>query len=196
MSEAAAVGTFWFAWAVISGILFFEVLVNNPHSSIASWFRRGAGDRFSKGLEDALDSMLDRRVAEWRDDLRAFRDVDKLRAQRNDLQDQVDVLSKKMAVARDDIERERQEIEFDLGLEKRRQAQDHDFAQEELGGQRKSLEAEKDLAVRSARIEAREEALKVAAEQNTEFLDRQEKMIETLVAALPKAEILAKLTSG
>lgn len=161
---------------------------------IRGWFRRGSGDRYAKGLEDALDSMLDRKVAEWRDDLQAFKDVDTLRAQRNKLVDQVDSLAVEIEKARKDVEREREEIEFDLGLEKRRQEQDHSFAQEELENQRKSFEAEKDLAVRGARIEAREEALKVAAEQNTEFLDRQEEMIKTLVKALPKAEILAKLS--
>ena len=161
--------------------------------NLRSWFRRGAGDRLSKGLEDALDSMLDRKVAEWRDDLQAFKDVDSLRAERDRLQDQVDDLDDTMQEAKDALAREREEIEFKLGLEKRRRDQEHEFAEAGLERQRTELESEKLLAVRAAKIEAREEALEVAAKQNQDFLGRQEKLIETLTDALPKAKILAKL---
>ena len=161
--------------------------------SFRSWFRRGAGDRLSRGLEDALDLMLDRKVAEWRDDLQAFKDVDSLRAERDKLQKQVTELGSQMADARDEIDRERDEIEFNLGLEKRRQQQDADFAHEGLEHQRLQLDSEKEVAVRLARLEAREEALKETAEQQQMFLDKQAELIETLTDALPKAEILARL---
>ena len=161
--------------------------------SLRPWFRRGTGDRYAKGLEDAMDSMLDRKVAEWRDDLQAFKDVDSLRAERDSLVEQVDALAETMESARQDVEYERHEIEFKLGLEKRRQEQDAEFAQESLDHQRGQLDSEKEVAVRLARVEAREEALKETAEQQQMFLDKQAELIETLTDALPKAEILARL---
>ena len=164
--------------------------------SIREWFRRGSSKRFADTLESTLDSLLDAKAKEWQSELQGFRDLDTLRAEKRRLEDQVASLTEETATARREIERERKEIEFELGLEKQRRDQEHGFAKDKLTQAGARLEAEKAVAIREARVKAREEALEVVGEQNRAFLDKQAELIETLTDALPKAEILAKIGNG
>ena len=52
--------------------------------------------------------------------------------------------------------------------------------------------ADVDLAVKAAKLEAKTEATEEARKMMNEFQDRQEKMIDSLLKALPSAEILMK----
>lgn len=186
ITVGAGAAVILFAWLV-------SYLLANGLPDIRKWFRRGPGDQFASALESTLDGWLDSKAAEWRADLQGFKDLDALRAEKARLEDRVAELGDEMTTARRDIAREREEVEFQLGLEQRRSEQDQKFAGEELTVAREQLEAEKLVAVREAKVEAREEALTVGAALQTEALGRQEKLIETLTEALPKAELLAKV---
>lgn len=164
--------------------------------SIRQWFRRGSSKRFSDALESTLDSILDAKAQEWQSELQGFRDLDAVRAEKRRLEDQVATLTQDMDTARREIAREREEIEFELGLEKQRRDQEHEFATGRLSQATVRLEAEKAVAIREASVQAREEALEVVGEQNKAFLEKQAELIETLTDALPKAEILAKIGNG
>ncbi len=177
----------------VAMVLYLTWLLGIFDWSPRKWFRRGPGDQFVASLESVLDSLLDAKAREWKEELKGFRDLDTLRAEKRALQDRVDGLTVEMDKARRTIDREREEIEFQLGLEKQRRDQEHEFATSKLDHTRLQLEAEKGVAIREAQVMARTEALKVAAEQQGAFLARQEKLIETLTDALPKAEILAKI---
>ena len=164
--------------------------------SIRQWFRRGSTKRYADALEETLDGLLDRKVEEWREELQGFRDMDSLRASKRRLEDQVASLTEDMDSARRDIHRERKEMEFDLGLEKQRRDQEQEFAEQRLTEAEARLGAEKDVAIREASVQAREEALTDGSAQSKLFLDKQAELIETLTDALPKAEILARIGNG
>ena len=190
-------------WAILGLTVFISVLlwIMSPAGrfdgwSIRQWFRRGSSKRFSDALESTLDSILDAKAKEWQSELQGLCDLDEVRAEKRRLEDQVATLTQDMDTARREIERERKEIEFDLGLEKQRREQEHEFATTKLDQAEKRLEAEKAVAIREASVKAREEALQVVGEQNRAFLEKQAELIETLTDALPKAEILARIGNG
>lgn len=93
----------------------------------------------------------------------------------------------------EEIAREKLDMKHKLGLERMRQEQEAEMAQERLDAQREQIEDEKDLAMATARFEAKEEALKESKEMMDGFQDRQEEMIKMLLKRLPSAEIFANV---
>jgi len=142
-------------------------------------FTKIFGTQIEKELAQRAEQIIERNITNT---FNRFVELDKAR-------DQLHILRNEKATLAEDIAREKLDLKHKIGLERMRQKQEAEIAQERLDTQRKAIGAEKDLAVKAARFEAKEEALKETRVQMNEFQDRQEKMIEHLLEALPTAEL-------
>lgn len=150
----------------------------------------------ARAIENVLDSKLSETVT-------ALNSVGALTEQKRKLTEQVHGLGLQVTQLQDEIKREREEmqaeikrerlsVEHKLGLEKMRQEQDAKLAEAEVEAQRRRITTEMELAVREARLEAQAAATEEAREQMGAFLDRQERMIDTLLGAVPSAQFLQR----
>jgi len=138
---------------------------------------------FGSASEVAIASAVERVLEDkLRDTIRDFANV-------GNLTEVIHTLKQQRAMLADEIAREKLDLKHKLGLERMRQEQDAEIAKERLQAQREAIEGERDLAVQAARFEAKAEALEETQEQLSKFTDRQEKMIESLLGALPTAEL-------
>lgn len=92
-------------------------------------------------------------------------------------------------------EKER-EIEHKLGLHKLRVEAERELAEDKINSTKARLERHHEVLVREAKVVAREEAMEEATRLMEGQMERMEKMVDTLVGALPKAEIMTKLTNN
>lgn len=145
----------------------------------SGWWRQ-------RDVMNAVEQIIDTKL---RESVTALMTVDELVERRTELELEVHRLGEEKADLQSSIERERLDIQHKLGLEKMRQQQDAEIAQERLTALREDVEREKEIAIREARLVAKEEAIGEARQQMREFLDRQESMIGQLLQAVPKAEI-------
>lgn len=146
-------------------------------------FTRVFGTQMEKDLATRAERIIERNIDAT---FNRFVDLDKAR-------DQLHILRNEKATLSEDIAREKLDLKHKLGLERMRQQQDAEIAKERLDALREAIGAEKDLAVKAARFEAKEEALTETRAQLVEFQDRQEKMIEHLLEALPTAELFKQV---
>ena len=105
-----------------------------------------------------------------------FQKFDRLEVMR----DQLHSLKREYNTLEEDIDREKLDMKHKLGLERMRQEQEAEMAEEKLDAQRSQMEDERDLVMAKARFEAKEEALSESREMMDDFQDRQEKMIEVI----------------
>ena len=92
-----------------------------------------------------------------------------------DLEDQIDNLeAEKIRTSR--------EIEHKLGLHRK-----------QIEAERDNLAKTHEVAVREAKVAAKEEAMKASMDLLGTHVERMERMTEIMVGALPKAEILAQI---
>jgi len=146
-------------------------------------FTRIFGSQSEVAIARAVERVVEDKL---RETIHSFSQVDSLQGQLQELKRQRDTLF-------EDIEREKLDMKHKLGLERMRQEQEHEIANKRLDSLREQIEDEKELATKIARFEAKEEALVESREMMDSFQDRQEKMIESLLKALPSAEIFASV---
>ncbi len=137
----------------------------------------------------AIEEVIDRKM---RETVSALNSIDGLAQEKIVVESELSELRREHKHLSEDIERERLDVKYKLGLEKMRQEQEARIAQERLQNQRDQIEAEKSVAVREARLTAKEEATEEARVQMREFQDRQERMIGQLLDALPSAKIIQR----
>jgi len=142
-------------------------------------FTKIFGTQIEKDLAGAVERVVEDKL---RATLQNFGRVD-------GLQDTIRALQSQKISLSEDIAREKLDLKHKLGLERMRQQQEAEIAKERLQVQREAIGAERDLAVKAARFEAKEEALEESRQMMDAFQDRQEKMIEHLLEALPSAEL-------
>ncbi len=151
------------------------------------WFTRlFQNDNYAQAVS-AVEEVVDRKL---RETVSVLNSVDGLVQEKMVLESELDQLRRDSANLSSDIARERTDVSFKLGLEKLRQQQDAQIAQQQLQHQRDQIEAEKAVAIREARLAAKEEATEEARQQMRAFQDRQERMIGQLLEALPSAKII------
>ncbi len=142
-------------------------------------FTKFFGSTSEVAIAGAVERVLD---AKLRDTIKTFTDLDAAKTQ-------LSVIEERYTLMEIEIAREKLDLKHKLGLERQRQEQEAEIAKERLESQREAIEAEKDLAVQSARFEAKAEALEETRASVTKMMDRQESMIESLLGALPTAEL-------
>lgn len=155
----------------------------------SGWWRK-------QDVEAAVGSVFDARL---RETVTALKSVDELTAEKRTLQESLDQMRRDKDALAEEIEREREvlgreklDVQHKLGLEKMRQAQEAEMAKVEISAERERIKVETDLAVKEARLTARDAATAEAREQMSKFLDRQERMIETLLGSLPSAKLFQR----
>jgi len=146
-------------------------------------FTKLFGSKIEKDLAEGAEASVNRTI---RETFARFADVE-------GMNDQLQVLKQQKATLSEDIAREKLELRHKLGLERMRQAQEAEIASERLEAQKEAIETERDLAIQAARFEAKKEAMEETREAMKEFQDRQETMIQSLLEALPTAEIFKKI---
>ena len=146
-------------------------------------FTRWFGSQSEVAIARAVERVVEDKL---RATLTSFSNVEGLR-------NLVDDLKRQKATLSEDIAREKLDMKHKLGLERMRQEQEAEMAQEKLKAERDRLGDERDLVMSKARFEAKEEALKESREMMDAFQDRQEEMIKMLLKRLPSAEIFASV---
>ena len=142
-------------------------------------FTKIFGSQIEKDLAANAEKAVEKTVFE------CFQKFDRLEV----MQGQLWELKREKETLSEDIAREKLDLKHKLGLERMRQQQEAEIAKERLQAQREAIGAERDLAVQGARFEAKAEALEESRQMMDAFQDRQEKMIEHLLEALPSAEL-------
>lgn len=151
----------------------------------------------SADVTHAVETILDQKL---RETVTSLGTLDALTAETARLSASVTALKREKQTLTADIDRERidmkdkaerdeTEMKFKLGLERMRQEQDAELAKTDLQAQRLRIAADQKLAVETARLQAKTEAAEEAREQMADFQERQEKMIDSLLKALPTAEL-------
>ena len=146
-------------------------------------FTRIFGSASEGAIANAVERVLEDKLY---DTIRTFTNLDTANERLRSINTQYKVLEETIA-------REKLDMKHKLGLERMRQEQEAEIAKERLEAQKDAIEAEKDLAVQAARFEAKAEALTETRETMKEFQETQKEMIESLLKALPSAEIFAKV---
>jgi hypothetical protein len=146
-------------------------------------FRRET-TKIEKAVESAIERVLKEHANATTEEIAALGTIRKLRAERDRLTEDIAELNRKK---RED----EREIQHKLGLAKLRQEAEAELAEKKLGAREQQLEKEQAVAVKEARVAAKEEAMKRADELLGQQVERMEKLVDTLVAALPKAEMIA-----
>jgi len=146
-------------------------------------FTRIFGSQSEVAIARAVERVVEDKL---RATIQTFATYDGLKAS-------LQILKLEKASLEETIAREKLDMKHKLGLERMRQEQEAEMAEERLDAQRSQMEDERDLVMAKARFEAKEEALSESREMMSEFQDRQEKMIESLLKALPSAEIFASV---
>jgi len=144
-------------------------------------FTRIFGSASEVAIASAVERVLEDRL---RETLLSFGRVDTLEARLRELRREKETLE-------ETITREKLDMKHKLGLERMRQQQEAEMALDKVEALRGMLDDEKDLAMATARFEAKEEALKESKEMMDGFQDRQEDMIKMLLKRLPSAELFA-----
>lgn len=146
-------------------------------------FTRIFGSQSEVAIARAVERVVEDKLKET---IQSFSAVGRLESQVRNLMDEKANLTETIA-------REKLDMKHKLGLERMRQQSEAEMAQERLEVQREQIEDEKDLAMATARFEAKEEALAESRTMMDGFQDRQEAMIKMLLKRLPSAEIFASI---
>ena len=152
-------------------------------------FTKLFGSQIEVDVQNTVERVMNQKLNET---MTAFGTIDELTAQKAKLGDELYGMRREKETLADDMAREELAVKHKLGLERMRQEQEAEMAAKELDAQRARISADRDLAVKSAKLEAKTEATEEARAMMNEFQDRQEKMIDSLLKALPSAEILMK----
>ena len=144
-------------------------------------------------LEEAVESAIERVLREHAnattEEIAALGTIRQLRTQRDKLTDDIAELKLKQSQAE-------REIEHKLGLARLRQTAESDIAEAKLEAREKQMEALQEVAVGEAKIAAKEEAMKRADELLGEQVERMERLVDTLVEALPTASLVAEVSGA
>lgn len=139
-------------------------------------------------IEDAVESAIGRVLKEHAsattDELAALGTIRKLRTERDKLTDSIAELELKHAQSD-------REIEHKLGLARIRQEAESDIAEQKLEAREEQMVAMQAVAVGEAKVAAKEEAMKKADELLGAQVERMERLVDTLVKALPTAELVS-----
>lgn len=152
----------------------------------------GTAEEAESQITDAVARVVERVLRENADlvdqELGALKTI-------RDLRREVEKQEAKLADLKAQQKEKQREIDHKLGLHKQRVDQERELAKEKLEAQAERLERDHSVSVREAKVAAREEAMKEANRLLSEQMERMEGMVDTLVGALPKAEIMANLTN-
>jgi len=134
-------------------------------------------------VEDAVRRVLKEYSEATTEEIAALGTIRKLRNEKEKLTEQISDLK----LENRQTERE---INHKLGLAKLRQEAEAELADGRLDAREEQMDKMRDVAVGEAKIAAREEAMKKADELLGEQVKRMERMVDTLVKALPSAEMV------
>ncbi len=150
------------------------------------WLKGSTEGVLEQKIETAVRNVLTAEAGRFADTINALPKLTELQAK-------VQQAEERLAELKSEHVREERETMHKLGLQQKRQEAEAAMAEQRLKDREAQLVAMADVKAKQAAVDAKEEAMKAANELQAQHLDRLDKMVDTMVAALPTAEILATI---
>lgn len=140
-------------------------------------------------VKEAIEKVLREHANATTEEIAALGTIRQLRSTKERLEEEIAELKRQK-------KEDEREITHKLGLARLRQEAEAELAEEKLEAREEQMEREQEVAVKEARVAAKEEAMKRADELLGQQVERMERLVDTLVSALPKAEMIARMGNG
>lgn len=142
--------------------------------------------KIEAAVEAAIERVLKEHASATTDEITALGTIRKLRTERDNLTEDISDLKVRH-------KQEEREIEHKLGLARLRQEAEAELAEDKMDAREKQMTAMQSVAVGEAKVAAKEEAMAKADELLGAQVERMERLVDTLVKALPTAELVASI---
>jgi hypothetical protein len=140
-------------------------------------------------VRKAVAEVMEEQAKATAREIGSLSSIQRLRAEKEKLETEI-------AELKTQKKQDAREIEHKVGLAKIRQEAEAEIADKKLKARETELERTQKVAVQEAKVAAKEEAMKRADELLGQQVARMEKLVDTLVGALPKAEMMMTVERG